>query len=603
MPVLLSCASISKTIGARLLFENVSLGVSEGERLGVVGPNGSGKSTLMEILAGLQPPDSGTVSIRKLTRIGYAPQSSTFSDEDAVRGVLARSAAGLHIDEHEREALIAETAGKAGFTDPGAPAASLSGGWKKRLAIAAELVRQPDVLLLDEPTNHLDLEGILWLENLLLGSRLAVIVVSHDRYFLENVATNMAEIDPIYPGGVFYCSGNYGDFLEKKEAFLRAQAQLHQSLENQVRREVEWLRRGPKARATKSRARIQNAGRLMDELADVTARMQAATARIDFTGTERKTKKLVEAVNLSKSLGGRRLFRDLNVTLRPGERLGLVGPNGSGKTTLLRLFAGELEPDEGAIERADALQIVYFAQEREVLDPAVSLKRGLAPEGDSVLFRGAPVHVAGWAKRFLFRPEQLEMPVGSLSGGERARVLIARLMLRPADLLLLDEPTNDLDIPTLEVLEQNLLDFPGALVVVTHDRYMLDRVSTFVLGLDGAGGAALYADYSQWEQDRELRGPRREDSAKSREASVKAAPVKKKLSYLEQREWDQMEALIIDAEAEVERRQAALQDPQVVANPGLLETTYAELQAAQQKVDQLYHRWAELESKLGRPHA
>ena len=327
--------------------------------------------------------------------------------------------------------------------------------------------------------------------------------------------------------------------------------------------------------------------------------MQTATAQIDFTATERKTKRLLSTEGLSKSLGGRTLFRDLNVTLRPGSRLGLVGPNGSGKTTLLRLFAGELEPDGGLIDRADALQIVYFAQQRDVLEPGVTLKRALAPEGDSVLFRDRPIHVAGWAKRFLFRPEQLEMPVESLSGGERARVLIARLMLRSADLLLLDEPTNDLDIPTLELLEENLLDFPGALVLVTHDRYMLDRVSTFVLGLDGGGGAGLFADYSQWEDDRQPRAPRREEESKpSKEPAAKPPTPKKKLSYMEQREWEQMESLITEAEAELERCQAALQDPHVVTNGGLLETTYAQLQAAQHRVDELYERWGELESKL-----
>jgi ATP-binding cassette subfamily F protein uup len=601
VPVLLSCESVSKTYGARALFQNLSLAISDGERLGVMGPNGSGKSTLIEILAGIKEPDAGTVSARKLTRIGYVPQDSVFPEGETVSSILGAAVSTLPIDEHERDALRAETLGKTGFTDDGIEATALSGGWKKRLAIAAELVKSPDVLLLDEPTNHLDLDGILWLEKLVVNARFATLAISHDRYFLENVATHMAEINRVYPGGILYVRGNYAGFLEKKEAFLRAQTQQQEALENRVRREIEWLRRGPKARTGKSRARIQNAERLISELSDVNARTAAGAAQIDFTASERQTKSLLRAEGIEMTLGGRTLFRNLNAILRPGTRLGLVGPNGSGKTTLLRLFAGELDATGGEIQRAEALQIVYFEQNRDVLDPATTLKRALAPEGDTVLFGGRPIHVAGWAKRFLFTPEQLENPVASLSGGERARVLIARLMLRPADLLLLDEPTNDLDIPTLELLEENLLDFAGALVLVTHDRYMLDRVSTSVLGLDGAGGATQYADYSQWEDDREpstQRAAGREQQGRRSAANDRAAPQRKKLSYMEQREWEQIEERITDAEAEVERCQATLQDPLVVSDGSVLQSTYEQLQIAQQRVDDLYARWAELEAKL-----
>ncbi len=598
MAVLLSCESVSKTYGSRTLFQNLSIGISEGERLGLIGPNGSGKSTLVEILAGLKEPDAGTVSARKLTRIGYVPQDSVFAPGVTVRKVLDDASARLMIDEHEREALVAETIGRAGFFDASTAAPELSGGWKKRLAIAAELVLSPDVLLLDEPTNHLDLDGILWLEKLLTGSRFASLVISHDRYFLENVATHMAEINRAYPDGLFYVRGNYSEFLDREQEFLHAQAQRQEALENRVERELEWLRRGPKARTTKSKARIQEAERLMSELNDVTARTRTGTAQIDFTASDRRTKKLLVAEDLSKSLGGRQLFEDLNVTLRPGTRLGLVGPNGSGKTTLLRMFADELAPDAGHIERAEQLQIVSFEQNRDILDPNVPLRRALAPEGDVVLFRDRPIHVAGWAKRFLFQNEQLEMPVGSLSGGELARVLIARLMLRPADLLLLDEPTNDLDIPTLELLEENLMEFAGALVLVTHDRYMLDRVSTVVLGLDGEGGAQVYADYSQWEQERQQKSQRKE-SKPARQEPAQVAPAKKRLSYLEQREWEQMEARIVEAEADLERHRAALQDPQIATDGSMLQQTYNDMQTAQARVDELYARWAELEDKRG----
>ena len=605
MPVLLSCESVSVTYGSRTLFENLSLAISDGERLGLIGPNGSGKSTLIEILAGLKQADSGTVSARRLTRIGFVPQTSVFEPGATVRSILDQSVAGLPIDEHEREAAVQNAIGRAGFFDDSAPADSLSGGWKKRLAIAAELVKLPDLLLLDEPTNHLDLEGILWLERLLTGSRFASLIISHDRYFLENAATHMAEINRVYPGGLFYVRGNYSEFLDRKQEFLHAQTQHQESLENRVRVELEWLRRGAKARTTKSKARIQEAERLMGELSDINARTRTGSAQIDFTASERMTKKLVTAKGLSKALGGRTLFRGLDAALRPGMRLGLVGPNGSGKTTLLKIFSGELEPDSGEVERAEQLQVVYFEQNRETLDPSITLKRALAPEGDVVLFRDRPIHVAGWAKRFLFSNEQLEMPVRSLSGGERARVYIARLMLRPADVLLLDEPTNDLDIPTLELLEENLLDFAGALVLVTHDRYMLDRVSTTVLGLDGEGGASLYADYSQWEQDRQSRAARKTEplaavpERPADGAGSQQGTAKKKLGYLEQREWEQIEGRILDAEAELERLQAAIQDPQIASDGGMLQTTYTNMQAAQSRVDELYARWAELEEKRG----
>jgi len=296
--------------------------------------------------------------------------------------------------------------------------------------------------------------------------------------------------------------------LERREEFLEVQAKQQESLATKVRREVEWLRRGPKARTGKSRARVDSAGRLIEALSASMSRSRTATAKIDFTASDRKTKRLIETEGIAKTLGGRRLFQNLNLVLSPGVRIGLVGANGSGKTTLLKILEGKMEPDEGAIRRADRLQIVSFAQDRgEHLNLETNLRRTLCPDGDSVIYRERPIHVAAWAKRFLFRDEQLEMPVSRLSGGERARVMIARLMLASADLLLLDEPTNDLDIPTLEVLEESLLEFAGAVVLVSHDRYMLDRVSTIVIGLDGGEGG-VFADYSQWEESRNEPGRR-----------------------------------------------------------------------------------------------
>ncbi|MBZ5577588.1 MAG: ABC-F family ATP-binding cassette domain-containing protein [Acidobacteriia bacterium] len=594
MAVLLSVSALRKSFGARVLFENLSLSLSEGDRTGLIGPNGSGKTTLLEILAGHEAPDAGTRALRKLTRLAYVPQDSVFGPTDTVGSVLHSALDGGLFDEHEKTALVETMLGRAGFESADEAASALSGGWKKRLAIAAALVTVPDVLLLDEPTNHLDLEGILWLERTLLTVN-ACLVVTHDRYFLENVATQMAEINPAYPESKFQVSGNYSEFLERREEFFEAQAKQQESLATKVRREVEWLRRGPKARTGKSRARIDTAGRLIEELAAVTARGRTATAKIDFTASDRKTKRLVEAEGIGKSFGTRSLFRNLNLTLSPGVRIGLVGANGSGKTTLLQILKGDLEPDEGTVRRAEVLRIVSFAQDRGThLDPDLSLRRTLCPEGDMVLYRDRPTHVMGWAKRFLFREEQLELPVSRLSGGERARVMIARLMIETADILLLDEPTNDLDIPTLEVLEESLLDFPGALVLVSHDRYLLDRVSTVVLGLDGGEGG-VFADYSQWERSRNEPAPEIGAGKEARLPLPEAAP-KKKLSYIEQREFDSMEARILEAEEELAVRQHDMQE--VASDPERVGDAYQSLQDAQRRVEKLYERWAELESKV-----
>ncbi|HET9212855.1 MAG TPA: ATP-binding cassette domain-containing protein, partial [Thermoanaerobaculia bacterium] len=321
-----------------------------------------------------------------------------------------------------------------------------------------------------------------------------------------------------------------------------------------------------------------------------------ARAGIDFNATERKTKKLLVAEGLSKSFGGRKIVRGLDVKLTPGLRLGLIGPNGSGKTTLLSLLDGSLPPDAGTIHRADWLKVVRFEQSRETLDKSVSLRRALAPEGDSVLYQGRSIHVAAWAKRFLFRTEQLDTPVSRLSGGEQARILIARLMLRPADLLILDEPTNDLDIPTLEVLEDSLLEFPGALVLVTHDRYLLESVSTVVLALDGKGGAEYFADYAQWESARESAPPPSKPAA-PKPALPKPARDSKRLSYKEKQEWEQMETKILEAEDRLAAAQTAVEDPAVATDPAALQERCAALEAARVAVEGLYARWAELEEK------
>ncbi|MGA9528485.1 MAG: ABC-F family ATP-binding cassette domain-containing protein [Terriglobales bacterium] len=612
MPPIINAQEISKAFGAKPLFQNVSFTISEGDRIGLIGPNGSGKSTLLRILAGEMDADNGEVARRKRTRLCYVEQDSRFPEDATVRSVIETALDRCGVSGSERGARFAENLGRAGFDDLYAAANELSGGWQKRLALVEALVQHPDILLLDEPTNHLDLLGIEWLEEVLESAPFASVIVSHDRYFLENVTTDTVELNRTYPNGSLRVHGTYSEFLEKKEQFLHSQSLRQEALENLVHREIEWLRRGAKARTRKSKARIDKAGDLMGELADLNSRTQTATAQIDFSATDRKTKRLVELENVSCEMGGRTLFENLNFVVTAGMRVGLVGPNGSGKTTLLRLLQGDLAPSSGQIRRADRLRIVYFDQ-RRTLDPDVTLRRALAPDGDSVIYRDRVIHVAGWAARFLFTGEQLGQPVGPLSGGERARVLVAQLMLQPADILLLDEPTNDLDIPTLEILEESLMDFPGSLVLVTHDRYMLDRIASVVLGLNGEGGAERFADYPQWEAwQKQVRQSARPSSetvpqpatnqraiSGEKSATVSSPPPKKKLSYMESREYAGIEQRIADAEQVVQSHRAELEDPSNSTDAARLLSAQSALDAAQHELDALYKRWAELEEKSG----
>jgi ATP-binding cassette subfamily F protein uup len=603
--ILLSCESISKSYDVRSLFTNLTLALYEGDHVGLIGPNGSGKSTLLKILAGLESPDQGTRTLRGHTRVGYVPQEPSFPADSTIEQVLQHTLSDAGRDPHEEGGRIARALSIGTFPDPEHSVDSLSGGWRKRLAITQALLLEPDVLLMDEPTNHLDVEGILWLERLLKNRAKAFLVISHDRRFLESIATRMIELNRCYPEGRFEAKGRYSDFLEQRDAALQVQADYQSSLANRVRREVEWLRRGPKARTTKAKGRIQSAGKLIEELDQAESRSAQSSIDIDFSASGRKSKQLLVAKEVTKRFNGKPVVTSLDLLLGPGQRLGLLGPNGSGKTTLLRLLAGTLEPDSGTIVRAEGLRTVSFEQHRDSLDQSASLRRALAPSGDAVIHQGRSVHLASWAKRFLFRPEQLDLPVSRLSGGEQARLLIAQLMLQPADLLILDEPTNDLDIPTLDVLEDSLLEFTGALVLVTHDRWLLDRVSTILLALDGTGRLEWFADYAQWESAQERAAGAQIDANDEAPASgmTDGEPATatmrkpKKLSYREQKEWGTIEDAILKAEEAVNNCQAAMQDPAVLSDAAALQERSQALVSAQAEVDRLYARWAELDEK------
>jgi ATP-binding cassette subfamily F protein uup len=590
MTLLLNCQSLAKSFGTRLLFQDLAFSIFTGERVGLIGPNGSGKSTLLKIIAGFEKPSSGIVSAKRGLKVGYVPQSCEFTDITPEATLLDT----LKTDErpdYEKELQVQTWLSKLGFKGSETSAQRLSGGWKKRLSIAQALIQSPDLLLLDEPTNHLDLEGILWLEKFLSREAPSYILVSHDRYFLQNMVNRVVEINPVYPNGLFSIEGTYINFLEKKEEFIKGQIEQERSLASKARREVEWLSRSPKARTSKSKSRVGQAHELLQELSQVQGRNLQKKSEIDFAATDRETQKLLTSKNLSKEIGGRLLFRHLDFVLSPGTRIGLMGPNGSGKTTLLRIIAGEIPPDQGTLKQADGLKIVYFDQHRLQLPGNITLRQALSPDGDFVTFHGQKIHINGWCKRFLFSPDILEMPLEKLSGGERARISIAHLMLQPADLLLLDEPTNDLDIPTLETLEESLVDFPGAVVLITHDRCMLDRICTTLLALGNPDQNELFVDYAQWEAS--LKSSALESKSKEKRPEAKTSKIK--LSYAEKKEYDQIEETILKVEEEIKRRNLELEEAS--ANPERLQTICTEIGLAETRLEQLYLRWEELDKK------
>lgn len=577
--------SLSKSFGTKQLFNDLSISIFAKDRIGLIGQNGSGKSTLLKIIAGQEKADRGILSPKRGLKIGYLPQICEFPDRKPIDILIDAFKDDVHTPDYEKERLGRMWLQKLGFSGNEPSASLLSGGWKKRLMLAVEMISSPDLLLLDEPTNHLDLEGILWLETFLKEDAPTYLLVSHDRYFLQHTTNRIIEIDPAYPDGMFSIEGTFENFLAKKEDFLQGQLQQERSIASKVRREKEWLRSNPKARTTKSQSRIDSAHELLEDFSDIRKRNKERRTSLDFISSERDTRKLLVAKNIGKELSGKTLFQKLEFTLSPGTKLGLMGPNGSGKTTFLRLLAGEIEPDQGTIKRADALKTVYFDQHRNQLPSTMSLREALSPTGDFVNFRGQQIHVNGWCKRFLFSPDILDLPLGVLSGGERARVAIAHLMLQPADLLLLDEPTNDLDIPTLETLETSLLDFPGAIVLITHDRCMLDQICNSFLALGDLSQTELFASYAQWEA-----------SVKKAPPSSKPKEVKEEIkSTRSKRELEQIEGKIQKRENELLELTHLLERQEFAQNNTTLDEVCKAITILQAQIDQLYLRWEELQ--------
>lgn len=605
MSPLISIHALSKSFGTQCLFKGITFTINPTDRIGLLGPNGAGKSTLLKILTGIDSADEGTVSQKQGLRVGFACQEPEFPPIPLEDLLLNQELHGDPIELRTRAQIILS---KMQFEDSVQDASLLSGGWKKRLDIARALMNQPDLLLLDEPTNHLDLEGILWLEKFLMREKIAYVAVSHDRYFLENVSNKIIELNKCYPKGIFISDGGMSHYLEHKEAFLEAQAQQERGLASNVRDEIAWLRKSAPARTTKSRSRIQRAYELIGELEAVQQRNKIVKVDIDFLASERETRRLLVAKNLCKSFADKPLFQGIELTLSPGTRLGIVGKNGTGKTTLLKILAGQVHQDKGTIKYADDLKIVYFDQHRAHLAPNLSIREALSPYSDTVNYRGQEIHVNGWAKKFLFTPDRLSLPISCLSGGERARILIAKLMLQPADLLFLDEPTNDLDIQTLEVIEESLLEFAGAVILISHDRCLMDRVCTKIIGLGTDNEHHFFADYSQWEKSLTVNPAKKEavSTASSSAAASKthptsekkSPPASKKLSYKEQKELEAMETTILICENEIQSLKNQLENPSNASDPQKSLEVYHVLAEAEVRLEKLYERWEYLEKQL-----
>lgn len=594
MPALCVAQKISKSVSGKPLFDQLTISVEENERLAILGANGSGKSTLLRILSGLDHADDGSLTGKRDLRVAYVAQQDVFADAATIRSTLESV---LDPSDPAREAKISRYLGKFGFSDPGQSAAELSGGWKKRLALARGFIQEADLLLLDEPTNHLDISGIEWLEEQLQELRCSIVFVSHDRYFIETLASRVIELDRRYPNGSISSSGTYSDFLSYRQDFLAQLQKAQNSLANKVRREVEWLRQGAKARTTKSKHRTAEALKLIDQLQGM--RLESNKVNFDFLTTGKRSKELLKAETISKAFGGRKLFENFSVILSPGSRLGVAGDNGSGKSTLLNVLIGNLKSDSGRVLRANNLRISFFDQARKSLNPEMSLQEALIGDAKSIVVNGREYAAPAWAMKFLFSPHQLSVPVGKLSGGEQARVLVARIMRDPADILVLDEPTNDLDIATLEVIEESLEEFPGAIIVVTHDRFLLDRISTQIAGLLGNGRIELFSSYLQWEIAKE-QSDKRVSRPTSSEASVgsraKGVP-SGKMTYAERLELGKLPEKIEKAEARIAKLQEEVVNPEIAADAEKLKKICIELDEAQERVNQLMSRWEELESK------
>jgi ATP-binding cassette subfamily F protein uup len=616
------------------LLDDASLLVEPGERVAIIGRNGTGKSTLLKILADDLEPDAGTiwrapdlVAARLGQDVALSTPQSVFDAVSEGLGDLGDLVASYHhaavaVAEHggaeelatlgrlqheleERHGWTLEERVERVLAKLSLPAdtlvTTLSGGWRRRVLLARALVAAPSLLLLDEPTNHLDLEAIDWLETYLNDYPGAIVFVTHDRAFLQRLATRIIELDR---GRVTSWPGDYRTFLEKKEAWLANEALADAKFDKKLAQEEVWLRRGVKARRTRDEGRVRKLMRMRQERA--ARRNQIGNVRLAVDVADRTGAVVFDVEHVTKSYGDRAIVRDFSTRIMRGDRIGVIGPNGSGKTTLLRMLVGDLAPDTGEVHRGTNVQVAYFDQERAQLDPDRTVVDSVADGSDTVIVGGQSRHVHGYLEDFLFPPERARSPVKALSGGERNRLLLARLLTQPANVLVLDEPTNDLDIETLELVEAMLADFPGTILVVSHDRTFLNHVVTSTMVLQPDSRVTEHVgDYDDWLRYRALAAapaptkPAITPKPAARTAGGENAP-QKKLSFKERREFDELPSRIAALEAEDARLQAALAQPDFYKEGRTaIADTLARVDALKDELAAAYARWDELDSRSG----
>ena len=567
---------VAVAFGHLPLLDEIAFQVDAGERIAIIGRNGTGKSTLLQILSGDLQPDSGLVLRQPGTRVARLVQDVPLSTDRTVADVVGEGLGALDAHDEWQRHHQADMIMTRLELPPAAIVDSLSGGWKRRVLLARALVGQPDLLLLDEPTNHLDIEAITWLESFLAEYRGAVVFVTHDRAFLERLATRIVELDR---GRLTSWPGDYATFERKKEEWLANEELSNAKFDKKMATEEVWLRRGVKARRTRDEGRVKALMAMRADRAE--RRSRIGTVRLQIEQADASGKMVFEAQDVSFAFAtGLPVVRNFSARVMRGDRIGLIGPNGAGKTTLLRLLLGELAPTEGEVRRGANVQVAYYDQQREQLDPDRTVVDTIGDGNDTVTVNGQPRHVHGYLQDFLFSPERARSPVRALSGGERNRLLLARLFTRPANVLVLDEPTNDLDLETLELLEQQLVDWPGTLLLVSHDRRFLDNVVTSTFGFEGKGKVEEYVGGYE-DYVRQKQRPTSPASSRQAEVTARQPAKKKKRTFKEEREYKDLPDRIHALEEEQQRLQAQLADPDFYKKAG------SEIQAAVDRTAQI----------------
>jgi ATP-binding cassette subfamily F protein uup len=599
---------VSLSFGLKPLLDNVALQIRKGERVCLLGRNGEGKSSLLRLIAGAIVPDSGEVWVRPGAKVAsLAQEVSPSSDESVLDVVMGGTAAG-GIDGDWQAALQVDQVISRLELDRDAPMSALSGGWRRRVMLGRALVSEPDLLLLDEPTNHLDIEAITWLEDMMIEFAGALLFISHDRAFVRRLATRIVELDR---GQLRAWPGTYDDYVLQKRAALEVEAKHAALFDKKLAQEEVWIRKGVQARRTRNEGRVRALEQLRIQRRERRERIGQVDVRVQEAGPSGKL--VFEAVDVTMAFGAPPIIKGFSARIMRGDRIGIIGPNGCGKSTLIKLLVGELEPSEGLIRRGTSLMPAYFDQQREQLDPSKSIMDNVTGgSGETITIDGQPRHVSSYLRDFLFPPERLHAPVSMLSGGERNRLLLARLFAKPSNLLVMDEPTNDLDAETLDLLEEMVAEYAGTLLLVSHDRAFLDNVVTSTLVFEGDGCVNEYVGgYSDWLRQRraiavaaKTPSPRSAQSAPAVRppAGGSAAAKSRKLSYKDQRELDAMPAAIQRLEVEQAKLAAAIGDPELFRrDPAAANAAVQRLQSVQQELEAAFERWEALENSAANP--